>query len=218
MSIYLIAVSVPISLHLHAFFVSILNEINFSDWREQVQFYLGVLDIDLALQIKISIVITAISIVDEKAMSIAWNRSNRLSIMFMRMTIASNINTTLSTTNNTMEFFNNVEKHFHTTDKSLVGTLMANLTTMKFDSTRRMHEHILKMTNLATKLKVLGMNIDEFFLVQFILNSLPSKYGPFQIHYNIIKNILLNLIIKVLVYLRISLLLVLVFYIKVYTN
>jgi hypothetical protein len=32
------------------------------------------------------------------------------------------------------------------------------------------------------------MNVDEFFLVQFILNSLPSQYGPFQIHYNTIKD------------------------------
>jgi hypothetical protein len=45
---------------------------------------------------------------------------------------------------------------------------------MKFDGTGGMHEHILEMTNLAAKLKALGMNEDEFFLVQFILNSLPS--------------------------------------------
>ena len=50
---------------------------------------------------------------------------------------------------------------------------MAELTTMKFDGTRRMHEHILEMSNLATKLKALGMNVDDSFLVQFILNSLP---------------------------------------------
>ncbi|CAD5184135.1 unnamed protein product [Musa acuminata subsp. malaccensis] len=28
------------------------------------------------------------------------------------------------------------------------------------------------------------MNVDESFLVQFILNSLPSRFGPFKIHYN----------------------------------
>ena len=32
------------------------------------------------------------------------------------------------------------------------------------------------------------MNVDESFLVQFILNSLPLQYGPFQIHYNTIKD------------------------------
>ena len=60
---------------------------------------------------------------------------------------------------------------------------------MKYDGSRTMHEHILEMTNLAAKLKTLGMNVDEYFLVQFMLNSLPSEqYGPFQMNYNTIKD------------------------------
>ncbi|XP_024163957.2 uncharacterized protein LOC112170921 [Rosa chinensis] len=51
-----------------------------------------------------------------------------------------------------------------------------------------MHEHVLEMTNLAAKLKALGMNVDEFFLVQFILNSLHPQYEAFQINYNTIKD------------------------------
>ncbi|CAA7023598.1 unnamed protein product [Microthlaspi erraticum] len=55
---------------------------------------------------------------------------------------------------------------------------------MKYDGTRSMHEHCIEMTNLAAKLKNLGMSVDDSFLVQFILNSLPPQYGPFQINYN----------------------------------
>ena len=40
------------------------------------------------------------------------------------------------------------------------------------------------MTEKAAKLKALGMGMDEFFLVQFVLNSLPSQFAPFKIHYN----------------------------------
>ena len=40
------------------------------------------------------------------------------------------------------------------------------------------------MTDKAAKLGTLGMKVDESFLVQFILNSLPSQFGPFKIHYN----------------------------------
>ena len=145
-------------------------------------------DLDLTLQTKKSSVITAISTADEKAMSAIWNGSNRFSIMFMRMTIASNIKTTLPTTDNAMKFLNNLEEYFCIANKSFVGTLMANLTTMNFDGTRGMYEYILEMINLAAKLKVLGMNVNDFFLVQFILNSLPSQYWPFQIHYNTIKD------------------------------
>jgi len=32
------------------------------------------------------------------------------------------------------------------------------------------------------------MVVNENFLVLFILNSLPSEYGPFQMNYNIVKD------------------------------
>ena len=60
---------------------------------------------------------------------------------------------------------------------------MSTLTTMKFDGSCTMHEHVIE-----TRLKSLGMEVDESFLVQFILNSLPSEYGSFQMNYNTMKD------------------------------
>jgi len=48
-----------------------------------------------------------------------------------------------------------------TTDKSLVGTLMSTLTTMEFDGSRTMHKHVIEMTNIAARLKSIGMAVDE---------------------------------------------------------
>ena len=44
------------------------------------------------------------------------------------------------------------------------------------------------MTNIVAKLETLGMKVEKSFIVQFILNSLPPQYGPFQLHYNSIKD------------------------------
>jgi len=33
------------------------------------------------------------------------------------------------------------------------------------------------MANLAVKLKSMGMDVSESFLVQFIMNSLPAEFG-----------------------------------------
>ena len=66
------------------------------------------MDFDLSFQTEKSATITATRTVDENVISATWNRSNRLSIMFMQMTIASNIKTTLPTTDNAMKFLNNV--------------------------------------------------------------------------------------------------------------
>ncbi|KAK9100600.1 hypothetical protein Scep_024030 [Stephania cephalantha] len=100
----------------------------------------------------------------------------------VQMTIVSNIKSTLPQVDDAKEFLKIVEECFRSADKYLAGTLMTDLTTRKFDGTCRMHEHVLEVTNIDAKLKGLGMNVDKFFLVQFILNSLPSQYGPFQIH------------------------------------
>ena len=59
---------------------------------------------------------------------------------------------------------------------------------MKFDGSRTMHEHVIKMTNIAAGLKTSGMAMNENILVQFILDSLPSEYGPFQMSYNTMKD------------------------------
>ena len=104
------------------------------------------------------------------------------------MTIANNIKSTLPESVTTLEYLKLVEERFRSADKSLAGTLMAELTTMKYDGSRSIQQHVLDMTNIAVRLKTLGMTVDDSFLVQFILNSLPQEYGPFQINYNTIKD------------------------------
>jgi len=54
----LIEVFVPVSLHLHGKFVLIFNRLNFPDCSEQVQFYLGVLDLDLTFEVEKHVDIT----------------------------------------------------------------------------------------------------------------------------------------------------------------
>ena len=71
--------------------------------------------------------------------------------MFLRMTVANNIKTTLPETENAMEYMQNLRDRFRTTDKSLAGKLMSELTIMHFDGTCTMHEHVLEMTNIAAK-------------------------------------------------------------------
>jgi len=65
---------------------------------------------------------------------------------------------------------------------------MFELTSMKFTETKSMQDHIVEMTNITARLKTLGMAMDDSFLIQFILNSLPPKDGLIQINYNSLKD------------------------------
>ena len=82
-----VLITVLVSLHPHVTLVPIFNRLNFFDWSKHVQFYLGVLDLDLAFQVEKPTTITDISSNEEKAHYRAWEKSNRLSLMFMRMSI-----------------------------------------------------------------------------------------------------------------------------------
>ncbi|XP_074267582.1 uncharacterized protein LOC141590996 [Silene latifolia] len=166
------------------------NGLNFAEWSLQVQFHLGVLDLDLALLSEKPGDLTATSTAEQKSFHKAWEKSNRLSLMFMRMTVESNIKSTFKKTESAKEFMKFVEESSQSdsADKSLAGTLMSTLTTMKFNGSRTMHEHVVEMTNIAARFKTMGMEVNENFLVTFILNSLPSQYGTFHVHYNTLKD------------------------------
>ena len=42
----------------------------------------------------------------------------------------------------------------------------------------------MQMRDIAAQLKKLEIDMSDFFLVHFILNTLPHQYGPFKISYN----------------------------------
>jgi len=104
------------------------------------------------------------------------------------MSIASSIKSALPKNDSAKKFMKSVEERSQKANKALAGTLMSTLTTMKFDGSRTMHEHVIEMTNTAARLKSFGMAVDDNFLVQFILNSLPSEYDSFQMNYNTMKD------------------------------
>jgi hypothetical protein len=122
-----------VPMNTHASSVTLFTGVNFSEWREQVNFHLGVQDLDLALLEDKPTALTTTSTEAEKLHHKAWERSNRLSLMFIKMTVANNIKSTIPQKESAKEYMQFVEERFRSADKSLAGTLMAELTTMKFD-------------------------------------------------------------------------------------
>ena len=104
--------TVPTSLYSLASGMTVFDGLNFSEWYERVQFSLGVLDLDLALITDKPPEATDDSTLEQVEQSKAWARSNRLSLMFMRMTIANNIKTSLPQTEFASEFLKSIEERF----------------------------------------------------------------------------------------------------------
>ncbi|XP_074266018.1 uncharacterized protein LOC141588477 [Silene latifolia] len=121
-----------------------------------------------------------------------WKKSDSLCLKFLRLTTAPNIKSSISETgcNTASKYMEIIKECFQTTDKAVAGRLMSELTTAKYnESVTTMQQHVLHMTNLAAKLGKLGIKVEDPFLAQFIINSLPDKFDAFHLHYNTVKEI-----------------------------
>ncbi|XP_074318011.1 uncharacterized protein LOC141654768 isoform X1 [Silene latifolia] len=167
------------------------NGLNYDEWALKIQYTLGIMALDIAiLTDEVPTKITPESSEAEKCHYQAWEKSNRLGLHLMRMTMADNIKSSMPKTEKAREFMLKVKECSQSdlADKSIVGSLMSELSTKRFDWSQPIHDHVTHMSNLAAKLKTLGMDVSDTFLVQFIINSLPYEFGQFQVNYNTIKD------------------------------
>jgi hypothetical protein len=64
------------------------------------------------------------------------------------------------------------------------STLIKKLVNEKYSS-GGIREHILKMSNMASKLKLMDLGLKDEFLIHFVFASLPKEYETFVVNYNL---------------------------------
>ncbi|RVW30939.1 Retrovirus-related Pol polyprotein from transposon TNT 1-94 [Vitis vinifera] len=116
------------------------------------------MDIDYAIRKDEPHKITDTSTPEQILLYERWEKSNRLSVMYIKTKISA--------------------------DKALASTLIMKFTSLKLTGVRGVREHIMEMRDIVAQLKKLEVEMSESFLVHFILNTLPPQYGPFKISYN----------------------------------
>jgi gag-polypeptide of LTR copia-type len=167
-----------------------LNVTNFSTWKDQIEICLGVLEIDQALRVDKSIVLTNESSADDKTIFSKWKRSNRMSLMIMKDIITSAIRGGIPEKDVESNFFTakeylvSVEEQFKNTSKANASALIMKMLTSKYNRISSVRKHIMMMNHMSVKLKGMDMIISEGFLVHFIMTSLPVQFGSFMINYN----------------------------------
>ena len=76
-----------------------------------------------------------------------------------------------------------MESQFIGSSKAYVSTLIKKLFNEKYTS-GGIREHILKMSNMASKLKPMDLGLKDEFLIHLFLASLPKEYETFVVNYN----------------------------------
>ncbi|XP_031257536.1 uncharacterized protein LOC116115537 [Pistacia vera] len=116
---------------INASYIVKFNGFNYNEWSEQVEYYLGIQNLDLALMTKKPIDLTKNNTDEERSFHKEWERLNRLSLKFLRMTMASEIKTSFPATEYAKEFMRLAKEtsQSEAVDKSRTGALMNRLTT-----------------------------------------------------------------------------------------
>ncbi|XP_075092136.1 uncharacterized protein LOC142172424 [Nicotiana tabacum] len=164
--------------------IPMLSGDNYVEWKEKVLLTLGYSDLDLALSVEEPPIPTESSMLAAMANYERWERYDPLSLMLIKAHIRQSIRGSIPNSDKVKAYMKAIDEQFISSDKALASTLMKRLSSMTFDRSRIVHEHIMEMRDIAAKLKSFEVNMSEPFLVHFILNSLPAEYSSFKISYN----------------------------------
>ncbi|KAL6315675.1 hypothetical protein AAG906_005765 [Vitis piasezkii] len=136
------------------------------------------MDIDYAIRKDEPHKITDTSTPNEILLYESWEKSNRLSVMYIKTKISAGIRGSIEQHENVRELLKAIDEQFVTSDKALASTLIMKFTFLKLIGIRGVDEHIMEMRDIVAQLKKLkGMqNLRKLVTsAQFILSG--NKMG-----------------------------------------
>jgi hypothetical protein len=86
-----------------------------------------------------------------------------------------------------VEYLEKMESQFTGSSKAYASTLIKRLVTEKYSGGGG-RNHILRMSNMAARLKPLDLAVKDRFLIYLIFNSVPKVFDIFELNYKSINN------------------------------
>ncbi|KAK4257764.1 hypothetical protein QN277_007309 [Acacia crassicarpa] len=142
------------------------------------------MDIDYAIRKDEPPSITATSTPDQVDLYEKWERSNRLSVMFIKTSISAGICGPVEQHNKIRPLLKAIDEQLWTSDKAFTDTLIMKFSSLRLTAVKDVCKHIILIRDIEAQLKSLEVDMSDSFLVHYILNTLPQPYRPFRISYN----------------------------------
>jgi hypothetical protein len=114
---------------------------------------------------------------------VKWDLSNRKCLMVIKSSIMEAIRGAIPECNTASEYLEKVKSQFTGSSKAYASTLIRKLVTTKYTG-GGVRDHILKMSNMSSKLKTMEMELPEEFIIHLIFTSLPKDFETFAVNYN----------------------------------
>ncbi|XP_039771720.1 uncharacterized protein LOC120639855 [Panicum virgatum] len=113
-----------------------------------------------------------------------WKSSNRKCLMVIKSLIIESIRGAIPASETATKYLKKVESQFVGSSKAYAQILIQRLVNDKYTG-GGIREHILKMSNMASKPRPMEMELPNAFIVHLVLASLPREFEAFVVNYNI---------------------------------
>ncbi|KAK8669483.1 hypothetical protein V6N13_106913 [Hibiscus sabdariffa] len=166
------------------------NGQNYDDWIEYVKPNVGLLGLDSTLVMHEPSKPTDTSLEVDKKLWEKRDRSNRLMMSFLKLSIAPNVKLSQPKTENVSEFVAEIKNCSMpgTVDRFVVAALIDDLSNREYTIAQSVDEHITHMVNTYNRLKSFDMDLGERVLVEFMLKSCKDDdFKKFRRTYNQLK-------------------------------
>jgi molybdopterin converting factor small subunit len=110
-------------------------------------------------------------------------RLNRKCLMVIKERISEGIRGAIPECETVVEYLKKVESQFTGSSKAYASSLIKRIISEKYTG-GGVRDHILKMSNVAARLKPLDLAIKDGFLIYLIFNSLLKELETFEVNYN----------------------------------
>ena len=122
---------------------------NYKVWRERVLLQLGCMDIEYAIRKDEPPAISATSTKAAIELYENWERSNRLSVMFIKTHISTGIHGSIEKHDKVQDLLKTIDDQFAKSVKSLASTLIIQFSTLRLTGVKGVRNHIMRMMDIA---------------------------------------------------------------------
>ena len=84
-----------------------------------------------------------------------WERSNRLSVMFIKTKLSVAIRGSVHHHTRVKDLLKTIDEQFETSEKALASTLIMKFLTLRLTGIKGVRNHIMQMRDIASQLKTL---------------------------------------------------------------